>query len=94
MSDITLQSRLRPSLDAVTRELDGELVVLQLDSEIYFRLDEIGARMWEVVVEVATLAEAVERLAAEFEVEREVLKADVIELAQTLVGKGLLEVDG
>jgi len=93
MSELTLQSRLRPSLDAVTRELDGELMVLQLDSETYFKLDEIGARMWEVVVEAATLAEAVDRLASEFEVEREVLKTDIIELAQTLVRKGLLEVD-
>jgi len=76
------------------RELEGESVILDLDSESYFGLDEVGTRMWLAVTGAASIQEAFDELAREYEVEPDTLRADLGELLATLVDRGLLEVAG
>ena len=35
--------------DVIFRDLDGEAVVLQLDTGFYFGLDAVGTRMWQLM---------------------------------------------
>ena len=42
----------------VVQEVEGESVLLNLDSERYFGLDETGTRMWVVLAESASIEEA------------------------------------
>ncbi len=74
-----------------TRDLHGELVLLNFDSEIYFGLDEIGSRMWEVLSQAPSIEAGVQALLGEFDVEEERLRADVQRLLGELVGGGLVE---
>ncbi len=90
---VTLASCLRPSDDALSRELDGQLVFLQLETEAYFGLDAIGTRMWECLTSAESVAAAVGVLEQEFEVGRAELERDVIELATDLVERRLLVVE-
>lgn len=77
------------------RELDGEAVILDLESECYFGLDEVGTRMWLTLTENATIAAAFDALADEYDVEPDRLRADLDELVTTLVDRGLvLATDG
>jgi hypothetical protein len=46
---ISFAMRMTVSADVITRRLDEELILLDLDSENYFGLDEVGTRMWEVL---------------------------------------------
>jgi hypothetical protein len=75
----------------VTRPLDGELVLLNIDTEIYFGLDEVGARMWDALASSPTVEDAVARLAPDYDVEEEVLRKDLQHLIDQLLEHGLIE---
>lgn len=90
---ISLAARVRASADALTRELDGELVVLHLGSEAYFGLDDVGTRIWHAVCAAPSVAAAIDELAGEFDVERDELERDVVALLARLVERGLLVVE-
>ncbi len=75
----------------LTRPVDNELVLLNLDTEQYFGLDEMGMAMWTAVTTQATIGDAVDRLLEEFEVDRETLLGDVEMLLQKLSERGLVE---
>jgi hypothetical protein len=74
------------------RHLDGESVLLNLDSERYFGLDATGTRLWELMTSQPCIASALEKLQEEYEVEPETLRAHLTELLGRLVENGLLQV--
>ena len=78
--------------NVMLRELEGESVILDLDSESYFGLDEVGTRMWQLVTESPSIQVAFEALAEEYEVEPETLREDLSGLIGTLLDRGLIEV--
>jgi len=75
------------------RELEGEAVLLNLDSEVYFGLDEVGTRIWHALSESGKVGEAVQRLLGEFEVDEETVRKDLAELLEELVENGLVTID-
>lgn len=74
------------------RELQGEAVLLNLDSECYFGLDEVGTRMWAALTTQPTAGAAFEALLAEYEVAPEELRADLAEFVEALAAAGLVRV--
>ncbi|MGE0877296.1 MAG: PqqD family protein [Acidimicrobiia bacterium] len=76
------------------RELDGEAVILNLETETYFGLNESATRMWEVVTTATSIAAAVDALIEEYEVDRDELERDVLEFVETLRARSLLHVTG
>jgi hypothetical protein len=76
----------------LVRFLDREAVLLNLETERYFGLDETGTRMWQAVTMAPRIDAAYEELLAEFEVEPEELRSNFAELLSRLMDNGLLEV--
>jgi hypothetical protein len=76
----------------LVRHLDGESVLLNLETEKYFGLDGTGTRMWELATHSPSIEAAYERLTEEFEVEPNVLRNHLAELLGQLVDNGLLTV--
>lgn len=70
---------------------DGDSVFINLETEQYFGLDEVGTRMWNALVGSDTVAAAYETLLGEYEVEPDRLRADMESLVDTLFEHGLLE---
>lgn len=79
--------------DILFRELDGESVILNLKSERYFGLDEVGTRMWEALSSCELIQDAYEVLLAEYDVAPEQLRNDLYQLLEKLVEHGLVNVD-
>ena len=67
-----------------------EIVLLDLDSGMYYGLDAVGGRLWDLITGTATIGEAIDAMLDEYEVEREVLERDVLKLVDELAEKGLL----
>jgi hypothetical protein len=65
-------------------------VLLDLDRRSYHTLDEVGGSVWEALTETASVAQAVERLAGEYDVDRATLEEDVAHLIQQLSEAGVL----
>jgi hypothetical protein len=76
----------------LVRFLDRESVLLNLETERYFGLDQSGTRMWQLVVDSPTIDVAYEKLLSEFDVEPELLRSNLLELLGQLVDNGLLQV--
>jgi len=86
----SLDRRVRISDDAVFRELDGEAVILHLDSGMYFGLDPVGTRLWQLIAEHGHLQPVYEAAIEEFAVDPAVLERDLLDLVDALAEKGLL----
>ncbi|MGA2096200.1 MAG: PqqD family protein [Candidatus Acidiferrum sp.] len=76
----------------LVRFLDKESVLLNLETERYFGLDETGTRMWQVVVAAPSIDAAYQELQNEFDVESELLRLHLTELLVRLVENGLLQI--
>lgn len=89
---VTQLERANVPAHVLVRFLDRECVLLNLDTERYFGLDETGTRMWQLVTTACNIDAAVQTLLAEYDVEPDLLKTHVSELMSRLVENGLLEV--
>ena len=74
----------------VFQEVSGETVILDLDSESYFGLDEVGTRVWQLIAEDQPLQTVFAALLNEFEVEESALKDDLDDLFTELQAQGLV----
>jgi len=70
--------------------LQEESVILNLQSERYFGLDDVGTRFLTVLTSSESIEDAYQELAAEFDVDPEVLRQDLIALVEKLIDQGLL----
>jgi hypothetical protein len=71
--------------------LDGETVFVNLESERYLGLDEVGTRMWNALTSSSSIEEAYAVLLVEYDVPPEDLRRDLEELVVRLVEHGLVE---
>jgi hypothetical protein len=78
--------------DQVSSDLAGETVVLSMQSAMYYGLDDVGSRVWELVREPIRVSDIVDSISAEYDVEPGRCEADVIAFLRELVAKGLVEV--
>jgi len=90
MGDLTLQTPLRVSSDVVFRDLDGEVVILNLASGKYFGLDPVGTRIWQLIEEHRRLEDVLRHLVGEYDAPPDALERDLMTLASELVQLGLL----
>lgn len=85
-----MPTRLIPSPDALARELNGEILLLDLRTSHYFGLTGTGARIWELV-EAGESADAIARiLTREFDADAAQITEEVARFLDDLVGRGLL----
>jgi hypothetical protein len=73
--------------------LAGEVVILDVEGGVYFGLDGVGAKIWELLQAPRSISEIIELLAPQYDVARDIFAADVQELLEDLAGRGLIEVD-
>ncbi|NJM99253.1 MAG: PqqD family protein [Phormidesmis sp. RL_2_1] len=79
----------------ISSELPGEAVILNLDAGIYYGLNEVGARIWELITQRSrSFADLHSSIMAEYEVSSEVCKQDLVEVLLALRDAGLVKVDG
>ncbi len=72
------------------QEIDGEAILLDLQSEQYFGLNEVGTRLWQLLARDASLRAAYGILLSEFAVEPERLERDLLALVAELANTGLV----
>ena len=83
--------RVVASENVLVRELSGEAVLLNLESEMYFGLEEIGYRMWTILTTSDSIGAAYEQLLSEYEVEPEQLWESLDALIGECTEQGLLQ---
>ena len=89
---LTFSDRAAAPAHVLVRLLDQESVLLNLETEQYFGLDETGTRMWQLVTTSPNIDAAYQELLAEYDVQPETLRENLAELLGRLVEHGLLQV--
>jgi hypothetical protein len=84
----TEQFAVHPSV--IARELSGETVLLNLESGIYYGLDAIGTRVWQLLMQGRTIASVCETMIDEYDVAAEALHDDVVRLVGELRERGIV----
>ena len=87
---ISFSDRVTVPDDVLISKLQEESVILNLDSERYYGLDDVGTRFLSVLTTSDSIETAYERLRHEYDVDPQVLRADLIALIENLIDQGLL----
>jgi len=90
---LTLADRVVVPQHVLVRFMDRESVLLNLETERYFGLDETGTRMWQVVTSAPSVETALQQLMEEYDAEPEVLQSNLTELLGRLMENGLLSLN-
>jgi coenzyme PQQ synthesis protein D (PqqD) len=89
---ISFGMRISVPADVMVQEVAGESVLLNLKSESYFGLDDMGTCMWRSLTTTSSIQATYEKLLSEFDVEADRLRQDLSVLVENLVAHGLVEV--
>lgn len=90
MTSVVLDRTYNPSPEVMVRVVGEESVVLDMASGRYLGMNEVGTRVWQLLAEGVTPANAVTVLLDEFEVEEPTLRAHVEAFVGELIGLGLV----
>ena len=76
----------------LVREIEGELILLNLNNACYYGLDEVGTDMWTYLTTSDSVQTAFEALSAEYAAEPAEIRKDLEELLAKLCHNDLIEV--
>jgi len=78
--------------DQVSCDLAGEAAILNVKSGVYYGLDPVGARIWNLMQEPRAVVEIQNAITNEYDVEPERCARDLASLLEKLLAEGLIEV--
>lgn len=78
--------------DVLISGLQAESVLLNLDNERYYGLNDVGTRMLTVLTSSDSIDAAYNSLLDEYQVEADVLRRDLISTIEQLADQGLVEI--
>lgn len=90
MSSVSFSNRARIAPEVMIQEVGGESVLLDLKTERYLGLNEVGTRMWQALSESDSIQAAYETLQAEYDVTPQQLEEDLRDLIDRLLEHELI----
>ena len=72
------------------RTIEGEAVILSMDTKVFRGLNAVGSRVWELIYGRRSVDEIAELVAGEFQVAPDVAARDVSAFVEQLLAKGLV----
>ena len=88
-----MTQKIEISSEVLTQEVGGETVILDLKSESYFGLDEVGTRIWQLLQEQKDIPTITATMLNEYDVEEEQLGKDIQNLITQLNKAGIVTLD-
>ena len=90
---MNLNQTIALSPDVISQEVSGETVLLDIESENYFGLDEVGTRIWQLIKETNELQSIFDTLLEEYNVSEQRLQLDLTTLLTEIEGLGLVKLE-
>ncbi len=92
MDAVTLSSVVEAKSEPLAAPLAGGLVILQVETDRYYNLNELGTEVWQLIQQPVTVAEIVERVTATHDVDAARCEADILALLQDMAQAQLITV--
>jgi len=93
MTNPSLPTRVNILDHVLFQEIEGECVLLNMASEQYFGLDDVGTRVWQLLVEDDDPAKALTELRQVYDVDEATLRTDLAKLLEQLSSEGLVSLE-
>jgi hypothetical protein len=90
--EITESSIVVATEDQISSDLGGESVILNMKSGVYHGLNEVGARVWDLIEKPQSVKDIKQVLLEEYEVEADICTKDLFLLLDNLKTAGLIKV--
>ena len=91
--NIALTTVLSRSPTLVHSEVDGEILMMSIDTGRYYGLGEVGASIWLLLDEPVSVRVVCDRLMDEYRIDRQRCEQEVLAFSQDLASEGLVVVD-
>jgi hypothetical protein len=91
LGEITEATVVTPKPDVQCSVLEGEAVLLDLESGLYYTLNRVGTIAWEYFTGDYTLSQVLEAICERFDVDNEVARRDLFALVHHLSQEGLVQ---
>ena len=85
-------ARVRLAKDVLMQKVGDDAILLNLNTENYFTLDEVGTRIIDTLRESDSVTQAVRKLVGIYEVDESKLTSDAIHLVEECQQHGLLQI--
>ncbi|MGB3757354.1 MAG: PqqD family peptide modification chaperone [Rivularia sp. (in: cyanobacteria)] len=92
MREIAESSIVVATEEQISSDLGGESVILNMKTGVYHGLNEVGARVWDLIEKPKAVKDIKQVLLDEYEVEPDVCTDDLFLLLNNLKTAGLIEV--
>jgi hypothetical protein len=76
--------------DVAAKVIDGELIIIRLSDGTYYSMDNVGARVWELIERQLDVPAVAAAIAGRYRVPVEQVARDVGTLVQELLAEGLV----
>ena len=89
---ILLDDLVEANKDLMMADLEGEAVLLNIQTGRYFGLNEVGTSIWALISEPRTVADLIEALRKEYKVASGMLNKDVMSFLESMEERSLIKV--
>ena len=89
---ISIDSEVVATRNQVSCDLQGEAAILNLENGVYYGLNPVGARIWELIQEPRNVADIRNTILEEYDVDEERCQDDLLQLLREMETHGLIEV--
>ena len=90
MANLSIDTIVAHDEDQVFTVVEGEAVLMSVTNGKYYRLDDIGTRIWSLIETPKSIGAVCDELVKEFQVERATCEADVSTLLEWMSNQNLV----
>lgn len=80
------------STDVLATKVDGQTVMVRIKNRMYYGLDDIGSRIWELITTPQQVSQVIDSLMEEYDVERVKCQVNTLDLLNLLYEEGLIRI--
>ena len=88
---ITVDAIIAAAKGIETADLDGEAVLLDINTGLYYGLSSVGARIMAMLTEPTRISSVVEQLQTEYDVEGDRLRSDILQFLGDMEDRKLIQ---
>ena len=93
MTNASLPGKVKISDNVLFQQIGAECVLLDMESEQYFGLDDVAGRFWQILSEDSDTEKALTQLQAEYEVDEATLRQDLLTFINKLEKEKLITIE-
>lgn len=87
---VTLETVVTANSGLMVSEVDGELVMMDIEKGTYYGLDPVAARIWQAVGQPTRVADVCAQMLEQFDVDQDRCEAEVLAFIADLQSSGLV----